>query len=137
MKFDAFVSYAGADWPRVRRLCVGLGARGKRLWIDNEQFEPTEAWENEVKSGIAGARVVVLLVTPKWLKSAQCGRELELVRDAKKPKPVLTVILSDTVAPSSLPRVLLDVTSEIVDGTGPLLLTITRIDARLESREGI
>jgi hypothetical protein len=135
MKFDAFVSYASPDWPRVRRLCVGLEARGKRLWIDTEQFEPTDDWENEVKSGIADARVVLLLVTPKWLKSAQCGREVELARDAM-PKPVLTVILSDTVAASSLSRVLLDVASEIVDGTGPPLPTITRIDARLESRGG-
>jgi hypothetical protein len=135
MKFDAFVSYASADWPQVRGLCDGLAALGKRPWIDNEQFEPTADWEDEVKSGIRSARVVVLVVTPNWINSAQCGRELELARDERK--PVLAVILSDTVAAPSLPRVLLDVTREIVDGTGPLVRTITRVDAWLESRDGI
>jgi hypothetical protein len=134
MTVDAFVSYAGVDWPRVRPFCIALAADGKQLWIDSERIEVTAEWEDLVRSAIRSARVVVLALTPGWLNSGQCARELELARDAEK--PVLAIILSDALTASALPRFLRDAAKAIVDGTGPLTHAITQIDAMLTSGAG-
>jgi hypothetical protein len=85
-----FVSYSHADRPWLERLKVHLEPlvreSGMAVW-DDSAIRPGSRWKDEIKDGLAGASVAVLLVSPDFLASPFIARE--------EVPPILSAAASD------------------------------------------
>jgi WD40 repeat protein len=73
---DVFISYSRKDVGFVRALAASLEERGKDVWVDLDDIAPTAEWEAEIHAGIEGALAVVVVLSPDFLASPVCAREL-------------------------------------------------------------
>src|SRR3712207_1772475 len=72
---DAFVSYARRDAPRVMQVVEAARARGRVMWVDEDNIPPGAPWRTELGTAIEAANAVVCCVSPAWLASEECQRE--------------------------------------------------------------
>src|SRR5918994_806373 len=77
---DAFLSYAREDEAVAQRLCTGLEALGKRVWIDRERVEYSSSWKQRACAGIDAAMAVVVVLSRAWVTSSACRFEFEHAR---------------------------------------------------------
>ena len=100
---DLFLSYSRTDIDFVRRLDSALAARGKDVWVDWEDIPLADDWREEIEEGIEGAGAFVAVLSPEWLRSAVCARELAYaIRHEKRLIPVLRREVDDDAVPPAL-----------------------------------
>jgi hypothetical protein len=81
------------------------------LFQDKDGIRGGDNWEERLRSELKSARVLLILVSPTWLKSDWCRREYEIYRDASPsgaPRPIVP-ILWDSVEESDLATHELDI----------------------------
>jgi len=69
MPYDAFISYSSADLPLAQDLYARLTAEGFNVWFDKTRLEPGFDWHREIEEGCEQSRVLLPVLTPRWLKS--------------------------------------------------------------------
>jgi TIR domain len=62
--FDAFISHATGDVERSRTLSDKLGARGLRIWHDDEQRMDDARWALRLGSALRNSRFVIVVAAP-------------------------------------------------------------------------
>lgn len=75
MATDLFISYAREDRAFVERLEEALRDREREVWIDHE-IRPSEPWRDRLAKAIEGANACVFVLSPDFVRSDECRREL-------------------------------------------------------------
>ncbi|HVG87674.1 MAG TPA: toll/interleukin-1 receptor domain-containing protein, partial [Gaiellales bacterium] len=95
-----FFSYSRSDAEVVHRLRQDLERAGHEIWLDRDDIPGGAAWRRSIGEGIAGADVVLVVVTPASVVSPNVERELTVADE--QVKPLLPVLAESTMIPPSL-----------------------------------
>lgn len=105
---NVFVSYSWADSGFVlNRLAIELATVVKSMWLDrlggaNGMGEFTQA---SMRNGVENADVVLAVVSPEYIKSVNCGIEMELA--AQCGKTVIPIMLGKFTRKEEIARVVM------------------------------
>lgn len=88
-----FVSYAHANDAAVLEIISTLQARGFRVWYD-EGIEAGSEWPESIASHLERAQLVLAFLSPAYLRSDNCRKEMHYALTKKK--PVINVYLEAT-----------------------------------------
>ena len=85
--YDLFISYARADnqQGRVTDLVtqfrdsyrVFTGGKELRVFIDKSEIRGMDDWRHRILDGIKNTRLLVVFLSPNYLKSEYCGWEVD------------------------------------------------------------
>jgi WD40 repeat protein len=104
-KAGIFVSYARNDEAIVERLIAALRGHGRDVWVDVEDIRGTEEWARAIDAGIDSSDAVVFVLSPSFLGSGQCQRELDYALDkGKRLVPVVADAVEAREVPTELAR---------------------------------
>ncbi|MFL5333032.1 MAG: TIR domain-containing protein, partial [Geminicoccaceae bacterium] len=106
MPVRVFISYAHEDRAWCERLLDHLGwlRHGGQLAVfDDRQIKPGERWDDRIRAELAGAAIVVPLISPSFMGSRYCALD-ELV-GALQARKRLVPVLVDHVDLEALPIV--------------------------------
>ena len=90
---DAFISYRRAESDQVAPIAAAIEATGRDIWLDTVDIPAGTLWRTELTRAIEVSAAVVCFVSPSWLESAECRRELDYAVGLHK--RLLPVQLSD------------------------------------------
>lgn len=88
-----FVSYAHKDDAAVLEIISTLQSRGFRVWYD-EGIEAGSEWPECIASHLERAQLVLAFLSPAYLRSDNCRKEMHYALTKKK--PVINVYLEQT-----------------------------------------
>jgi cytoskeletal protein RodZ len=89
---DVMVSYSRTNKPFCQKVVQFLRDNGIDPWIDWEDIPPSVDWWVSIQQGIQGAYAVVIIMSPKYLESAICHKEVdEAIKCAKLIVPVVYI----------------------------------------------
>lgn len=88
-----FVSYAHKNDAAVLEIIRTLQARGFRVWYD-EGIEAGSEWPESIASHLERAQLVLAFLSPAYLRSDNCRKEMHYALTKKK--PVINVYLEQT-----------------------------------------
>lgn len=86
-----FVSYAHKNDAAVLEIIGTLQSRGFRVWYD-EGIEAGSEWPESIASHLERAQLVLAFLSPAYLRSDNCRKEMHYALTKKK--PVINVISS-------------------------------------------
>jgi formylglycine-generating enzyme required for sulfatase activity len=95
-----FISYGRASKDAVQQLAQDLKDDDQDVWFD-QQLTGGQKWWDNILARIRECEIFVAALTPNFLESRACQREMKYAGDLQK--PFLPVRLSDKVSPDSLP----------------------------------
>jgi hypothetical protein len=95
-----FFSYSRSDQELVFRLRQDLERAGHELWIDQDDIPGGTAWRRSIGEGIAGADLVLIVVTPASMASPNVERELTVADE--QAKRLLPLLAQPAVIPPGL-----------------------------------
>lgn len=78
-----FISYAHADAPAVMEIICNMHDRGYRIWYD-EGIEVGSEWTECIASHLYDAHLVLAFITPAYLASDNCRKEMHYALTKKK-----------------------------------------------------
>ncbi len=81
---DVFISYSRLDGDFVKKLHDAFASEKMNVWIDWEDIPPSQAWWDEIQSGIAKANNVLVVLSPNSMASPICQLEIETARRQNK-----------------------------------------------------
>lgn len=88
--FKGFFSYSHSDAevdPRIveafsteleKRVDAKLVNARFELWRDNEKLRAGDYWDESIETAITSANIFIILLTPKWISSDYCHKELKI-----------------------------------------------------------
>ena len=88
-KPKVFISYNWNTKPLVLGTCATLATRGITYWRDEEQVRPGDVLYARIAQGISESAAVLVFLSPNYLSSENCNRELQLAAAYRKPMIVL------------------------------------------------
>ena len=88
-----FVSYAHKNDAAVLEIISTLQSRGFRVWYD-EGIEAGSEWPESIASHLERAQLVLAFLSPAYLQSDNCRKEMHYALTKKK--PVINVYLEPT-----------------------------------------
>lgn len=88
-----FVSYAHKNDAAVLEIISTLQSRGFRVWYD-EGIEAGSEWPESIASHLERAQLVLAFLSPAYLRSDNCRKEMHYALTKKK--PVINVYLEQT-----------------------------------------
>lgn len=88
-----FISYAHADAPAVMEIVCNLHERGYRIWYD-EGIEVGSEWTECIASHLYDAHLVLAFLTPAYLASDNCRKEMHYALTKKK--KTINIFLEET-----------------------------------------
>ena len=94
MSVRVFLSYAHEDRAWCERLLDHLGwlrHSGQLAVFDDQQIKPGEHWDDRIRGELAGASIVVPLISPSFIGSRYCAMDelLAALQGGKRLVPVL------------------------------------------------
>lgn len=98
-----FISYNRESEPIARTLADEIEELGHTVWFDHE-LSGGQAWWDQILATIRDCSVFVFVLSPAGLNSTACKREYTYA--AELGKPVLPVLVSDSVSINLLPPAL-------------------------------
>ena len=104
MPVNVFISYAHEDRAWCERLLDQLGwlrHSGQLAVFDDQQIKPGEQWDDRIRGELAGAAIVVPLISPSFVGSRYCSLD-ELVGALQTGKRLVPVLV-DHVDLEALP----------------------------------
>jgi WD40 repeat protein len=81
---DIFLSYSRRNVNFTRLVAEHLKSSGHEVWVDWEDIPFSSDWWKEIMRGMDGCQAVVLIVTPEFLRSDVCNREMTYARNSNK-----------------------------------------------------
>jgi hypothetical protein len=122
-----FVSYNRADEPRVQTITAHLDTGGYDVWRDRE-ISGGQRWWDEILHQITQCDVFLPVVSPRFVDSVACRREVDYATAVNKPLlPVVVVPVPSEVLGHTLGDV------QTVDYTTPSTDTALRLMAALRN----
>lgn len=94
-----FVSYAHKNDAAVLEIIGTLQSRGFRVWYD-EGIEAGSEWPESIASHLERAQLVLAFLSPAYLRSDNCRKEMHYALTKKK--PVINVYLEQTELSSGM-----------------------------------
>lgn len=79
-----FISYARADWARVKPIIEALTARDVRTWIDND-IRGGDLWLDELETQIVQSAGLLTFVSDAYMQSRYCLGEARFALTLDKP----------------------------------------------------
>ena len=79
-RYDAFMSYSGADQEAAERLVDALRQhrRSLRIYVDRMELQTGAAWQQQIFEALDDCRRVITLLTPAYLASKVCKDEYNI-----------------------------------------------------------
>ncbi|MCU0464230.1 MAG: TIR domain-containing protein [Anaerolineae bacterium] len=81
---DIFVSYSRRNVDFTRVVVEKLKASEHEVWVDWEDIPYSSDWWKEITRGMDACQAVVLIVTPDFLRSDVCNKEMVYARSCNK-----------------------------------------------------
>jgi len=100
MAYDALVSCAYEDKAAGKQVCETLEDAGHRCWSAYRDVTPGEPIQEAIDDGIAGCRVVVVLLSRHSAGETTVHRPLW--RAAERGLPIVPVRIEDVTLPESI-----------------------------------
>ena len=115
MPSDAFVSYTRLkdQFKSVTKFVERLQNQLRRksgnvlfsVFQDRSHISPGEKWPDKLAAEVQAAKVLVVLLSPTWIKSTWCKAEYSLFTKVKQPrqkKRIIVPLLWDSFPPAHL-----------------------------------
>ncbi len=97
---DVFISYSRRNKEFTQKLYNALISVNRTVWADWDSIPAASDWFAEIKEGIEQTNSVLFILSPDWIKSNECRKELNhAVAMGKRLLP----ILYETVDPNDVP----------------------------------
>jgi WD40 repeat protein len=80
-----FISYSRTDEKFARRLATDLDRLGASIWIDVDDIPPGVNWSSAIQRGLDECDVLLLIMSPESMASANVADEWQYFRDEGKP----------------------------------------------------
>jgi WD40 repeat protein len=84
---EIFISYSRRNKSFAERFLKALyenGYSSDTVWIDWEDIPPSSKWEDEIRKGIEKTNSVIFILSPDWVVSRECEKELEVALEYNK-----------------------------------------------------
>jgi hypothetical protein len=95
----AFVSYSSADAEVARGVADACERAGAAVFLDQRSLQPSTFWYDALKTNLADADVVFVLVSEAALKSRYVNQEIGMARQAGAKVVPLFLLLRDGLPP--------------------------------------
>jgi WD40 repeat protein len=103
---DIFISYSRRDKDFTLKLFEALKTAKREVWADWEDIPPGSDWFVEIKEGVEQSQAVLFILSPEWIKSGECAKELEYaVQMGKRLIPVIWQNVDPKDVPLELARI--------------------------------
>ncbi len=102
---DVFISYSHRDQQFALQLVGALTQHGYTTWFDKNDVFSAGAFREDIKAGIEEAGAFLFVLSPDFLISEKCGKELDCAQACKKK---LIPLLHCDIDRSSVPQTLRD-----------------------------
>ncbi len=90
---DVFISYSRRDKVFTQKLVSALSAAKREVWADWESIPAASDWDAEIKEGIEKTNTVLFLLSPEWIKSNECYKEMvHAIQMGKRLVPILHIM---------------------------------------------
>ncbi|HNF94489.1 MAG TPA: toll/interleukin-1 receptor domain-containing protein, partial [Anaerolineales bacterium] len=103
---EIFISYCRRNKGFTEQFIQGLAEQNypaDKIWIDWNNIPPSSKWEDEIRKGIEACNAVVFILSPDWILSNECRKELEIAIEYNKR---LFPIIHQNIDPQSSPAAL-------------------------------
>jgi len=97
---EIFISYSRQNKDFTQKLFKALETANRSVWADWDDIPAASDWMEEIKEGIDQANAVLFVLSPEWIKSTECRKELDY---ASKVGKRLIPIVSQTVDAKDVP----------------------------------
>ncbi|HEX2907135.1 MAG TPA: toll/interleukin-1 receptor domain-containing protein [Phototrophicaceae bacterium] len=107
--YDVFISYAWADNKNkfVNNLYKALKDAGLEVWLDHKELPPAADFVEEFLRGVQKSDNFVPILTPNYLNSTNCGKELQsAIENKKRIVPIIREAIDFKQLPQEIERVL-------------------------------
>jgi len=84
---EIFISYSRRNKAFVERFLQALYDNGyspDTIWVDWKDIPASSKWEDEIRKGIQKTNSVVFFLSPEWVKSNECAKELQVAAEYNK-----------------------------------------------------
>ena len=103
---EIFISYSRRDKVFTLKLFDALKAARREVWADWEDIPPGSDWFVEIKEGVERSQAVLFILSPEWIKSRECAKELEYaVQMGKRLIPVIWQNVDTKDVPPELAKI--------------------------------
>ena len=72
-----FISYSRRDEEFAATLSEAFQRAGREAWRDKDDIRPVAKWAKEISTGIDSSDVIVFLLSPDFVASAECVKEIK------------------------------------------------------------
>jgi hypothetical protein len=110
---QAFMSFSHSDASVVEPLILQLRNRGISIWWDRDIVHGDD-WSDQIQDAMAGSDIMVVIVSPQSISSAEANKEWKYWLDFLK-KPLIPVVLRECRPPYRLASI-----QRIEAGTKPI-----------------
>lgn len=100
MGADVFISYPSREKPAADAICAELETGDLTCWIAPRDIPPGGDWADSIMSGIAGCKLLVVVISKKTGESSHVLREVE--RAVNRGVPLLPVRIDETIPDGNL-----------------------------------
>jgi len=90
---DVLISYSRRDGDFTKKLAEALVAAKRDVWADWASIPAASDWEAEIKEGIVKSDTILFVLSPEWIKSNECRKELaQALMMGKRLIPILHIM---------------------------------------------
>jgi WD40 repeat protein len=103
---DIFISYSRRDKVFTQKLYEALKAANRIVWADWDSIPAASEWDAEIKQGIQESNSIIFILSPEWLKSNECRKELvHAAAMGKRLFPILYIPVDPNDVPPELAKI--------------------------------
>jgi WD40 repeat protein len=103
---DVFISYSRRDKVFTQKLYEALTAAERSVWADWDSIPAASDWDAEIKQGIQETNSVLFVLSPEWIKSNECRKEMvHAVQMGKRLFPILYLAVDPNNVPPELAKI--------------------------------
>ena len=90
---DVFISYSRRDKVFTQKLVDALLSAQREVWADWASIPAASDWDAEIKEGIEKTNTVLFVLSPEWIKSNECRKEMDhAIKMGKRMVPILHIM---------------------------------------------
>jgi TIR domain-containing protein/WD40 domain-containing protein len=103
---DVFISYSRRDKVFTQKLYEALTTASRDVWADWDDIPASSDWDAEIKQGIQETNSVLFVLSPEWIKSNECRKEMvHAVAMGKRLFPILYLPVDPKDVPPELAKI--------------------------------
>ena len=103
---EIFISYSRRNADFTQKLFKALEAANRSTWADWDDIPAASDWSEEIKEGIEKAESVLFVLSPEWIKSNECHKELtHALKAGKRLIPIVCQMIDPKDIPPELAKI--------------------------------